>query len=59
MPRLVVYLKRHADLTRPVFYGWWLGQHRELAEQLPGLRRYILSLAAETQAGPFDGMAEL
>jgi hypothetical protein len=40
-------------------HGWWLGQHRELAEQLPGLRRYILSLAAETQAGPFDGMAEL
>jgi len=36
-----------------------LGPHRALAEQLPGLRQYIISLAADTQQGPFDGMAEL
>ena len=35
------------------------GQHRALAEQLPGLRQYTISLAAEAQDGPFDGMAEL
>ena len=59
MQRIVVYLKRRADLARPVFFDWWLGQHRELAEKLPGLRRYIISLAADTQEGLFDGMAEL
>src|SRR5262245_21515418 len=59
MQRVVIYLKRRADLPQPAFFDWWLGQHRALAEQLPGLRRYIISLAADAQDGPFDGMAEL
>jgi uncharacterized protein (TIGR02118 family) len=59
MQRVNFYLKRRADLTRPGFFDWWLGQHRELAEKLPGLRHYIISLAADDQEGPFDGMAEL
>ena len=59
MQRVVIYLKRRAELLQPVFFDWWLGQHRALAEQLPGLRRYIISLAADAQEGPFDGMAEL
>jgi uncharacterized protein (TIGR02118 family) len=59
MQRVVIYLKRRAELLQPVFFDWWLGQHRMLAEQLPGLRQYTISLAADTQDGPFDGMAEL
>jgi uncharacterized protein (TIGR02118 family) len=59
MQRIVVYLKRRADLAQPAFFDWWLGQHRQLAEQLPGLRRYIISLAADAPEGRFDGMAEL
>jgi uncharacterized protein (TIGR02118 family) len=59
MQRIAVYLKRRADLAQPAFFDWWLGQHRKLAEKLPGLRRYIISLAAEAPEGPFDGMAEL
>lgn len=59
MQRVVVYWKRHVDLARPVFFDWWLGQHWELARQLPGLRHYIVSCVAEAQEGPFDGMAEL
>ena len=59
MPRLVVDLQRRAALAQPAVFDWWLGQHRQLAEQLPGLRRYILSLAADAPAGPFDGMAAL
>jgi uncharacterized protein (TIGR02118 family) len=58
LQRVVIYLKRRTDLPQPVFFDWWLGQHRALAEQLPGLRRYIISLA-DVQDGPFDGMAEL
>ena len=41
MQRVAIYLKRRADLARPVFFDWWLGQHGELAEKLPELRRYI------------------
>jgi uncharacterized protein (TIGR02118 family) len=59
MQRLVIYLKRRDDLPRPQFFDWWLGPHRALAEQLPGLRHYIISIAADDQDGPFDGMAEL
>ena len=59
MQRVVIYLKRRADLPQPLFFDWWLGQHRALAEQLPGLRQYTISLAADAQEGPFDGMAEL
>jgi uncharacterized protein (TIGR02118 family) len=59
MQRVVIYLKRHTDLSQPLFFTWWLGQHRTMAEQLPGLRQYMISLAADAQEGPFDGMAEL
>src|ERR671922_401076 len=59
MQRVVIYLKRRTDLLQPAFFDWWLGQHRALAEQLPRLRRYTISLAADAQEGPFDGMAEL
>jgi uncharacterized protein (TIGR02118 family) len=59
MQRVVIYLKRRPDLTQPVFFDWWLGQHRALAEQLSGLRQHTISLADEAQDGAFDGMAEL
>ena len=59
MQRVVVYLKRRTGLLQPRFFAWWLGQHRALAEQLPGLHWYTISLAAGAQDGPFDGMAEL
>src|SRR5215470_16814116 len=59
MQRVVIYLKRRAALTRPVFFDWWLGHHRTLTTQLPGLQHYIISLAADEQEGPFDGMTEL
>ena len=59
MQRVVIYLKPRVDLARPVFFDWWLGDHSTLATQLPGLRRYMISLVADEQEGPFDGMAEL
>jgi uncharacterized protein (TIGR02118 family) len=60
MQRVVFYLKRRTDLPKPRFFDWWLGLHRTLAEQLPGLRQYTISpAAADEQEGPFDGMAEL
>jgi uncharacterized protein (TIGR02118 family) len=59
MQRVVIYLKRRTNLSQPLFFDWCLGQHRVLAEQLPGLRQYIISLAADAQDGAFDGMAEL
>jgi uncharacterized protein (TIGR02118 family) len=59
MQRVVIYLRRRPDLLRARFVAWWLEQHRGLAEQLPGLRQYTISLAVDDEDGPFDGMAEL
>ena len=59
MHKIMVYLKRRADLDRPAFFSWWLGGHRQLAEKIPGLRRYTISLEADGEDGLFDGMAEL
>src|SRR5262245_22056967 len=59
MQRVVIYLKRRPDLLQSHFFAWWLGEHRGLAEALPGLRQYTISLAVDMQDGPFDGMAEL
>ena len=39
MQRVVIYLQRRPDLPQPLFFDWWLGPHRALAEQLPGLRQ--------------------
>lgn len=60
MIRYMSFLGRREGLARPEFFDWWLGQHRRLAEALPGLRRYVISTALEdSEDGPFDGVAEL
>ena len=59
MHRVLFFLKRRADLDRPAFHRWWLEQHRPLAAKLPGLRRYVISLAVDADDQPFDGAAEL
>jgi hypothetical protein len=37
MPRVVIYLLRRIALAQLLFFDWWLGQPRTLAEQHPGL----------------------
>jgi uncharacterized protein (TIGR02118 family) len=59
MHRVMFFLKRRADLDRPSFFRWWLEQHRPIARELPGLRRYIISHAIDAEETPFDGVGEL
>lgn len=59
MYRVMSFLKRRADLQRPVFFTWWLNHHAALAAKVPGLQRYTISLAAVPEDGAFDGVAEL
>jgi uncharacterized protein (TIGR02118 family) len=59
MFRMLIFLKRRPDLDRPAFFDWWLERHRPLAEALPGLQRYVISLAVDAADGAFDGLAEL
>ena len=59
MYRTMSFLTRRADLERPAFFAWWLDYHAPLVAKVPGLRRYVISLAAPAEPGPFDGVAEL
>ena len=60
MRRVLFFLKRRAGLDRAEFFRWWLEQHRPIARELPGLRRYVICHVAEAaDDGPFDGLAEL
>ena len=57
--KLMIELTRRADLTREAFGTWWLEQHRPLALQLPGIRRYVVNLVDEGPEDGCDGIAEL
>lgn len=58
MFKAVVLLKRRPELTREAFLDWWLGQHADLARELPGLRRLVFNVVAGDDA-EFDGVSEL
>jgi len=56
MVKALIFLKRSDNLSQKEFISWWLGPHRELARQLPGLKRFCFNVTQG--AGAFDGVAE-
>lgn len=59
MQRVVIYLKRRADMGREAFGHWWLERHVPYVRQFPEVRQYRVSLV---EAGPetiVDGIAEV
>jgi uncharacterized protein (TIGR02118 family) len=61
MIKLVCLINRPEGVSSAVFREWWLGHHVKVAARLPGLRRYIVSIAEPDEGGepPYDGVAEL
>lgn len=59
MVKIMILLKRHEDLSRQEFKQWWLGQHKELAAQLPHLKRACFNLASGDDEPLYDGVSEL
>eukprot|EP00466_Bigelowiella_natans_P000201 jgi/Bigna1/84836/estExt_fgenesh1_pg.C_10179 len=60
--KAMIMLKRKEGIERSEFEKWWLTQHKGLALQLPGLKKYAVSLVdvAEGDEEPmYDGVAEL
>eukprot|EP00467_Chlorarachnion_reptans_P003479 CAMPEP_0114500916 /NCGR_PEP_ID=MMETSP0109-20121206/8220_1 /TAXON_ID=29199 /ORGANISM="Chlorarachnion reptans, Strain CCCM449" /LENGTH=101 /DNA_ID=CAMNT_0001678611 /DNA_START=95 /DNA_END=400 /DNA_ORIENTATION=- len=58
----MIMLKRKEGISRHDFGKWWLTQHKGLALQLPGLKKYAVSLVdvPEGEDEPmYDGVAEL
>lgn len=56
MTKMMIFLKRRADLSRDAFARWWLESHRPLAERLPGLLRHTFNRLPDS--APFDAVVE-
>lgn len=54
--KAIIFLTRRPGLTRDDFCRWWLGEHRALAERLPGLQRHTFNVLPED--APYDAIVE-
>jgi len=57
--KAVILLTRRDGASHGDFEQWWLGTHRPLAQQLPGLRRAVFNLVQNPGEGDPDGVTEL
>lgn len=56
MAKMMIFLRRRADLTPDAFARWWLETHRPLAERLPGLLRHTFNRLPD--GAPYDAVVE-
>ncbi|WP_132058453.1 EthD family reductase [Halorussus amylolyticus] len=57
--KLVDLLVRKEGLTHEEFVERWQGDHADLAEQLPGLQKYVTSVPKDHEKAGYDGLLEL
>src|SRR5205085_11687825 len=57
--KLIVALKRRADLTRSDFRSWWLDKHAPYVVKFGELRRYQVNLVEDGPEAFADGTAEV
>jgi uncharacterized protein (TIGR02118 family) len=56
----VMSLMRRADgMSKADFIAWARDDHPAFARELPGLRRYVVSITAEDADTPYDSVSEL
>ena len=59
MIKMVDLAVRTEGLSHEEFTERWLGEHAELAKQLPGLRKYATTVVADPKRAGCDGIVEL
>ena len=63
MLKMVVLVKRRADLSQAEFRDYWMGQHIRFSSRIPGMRGYRINVATADQpaddVAPWDGTAEI
>jgi uncharacterized protein (TIGR02118 family) len=63
MYKMIFGAKRRPGMSREEFGRYWLTVHAEKAKKVPGIKRYVISLAPDLSGGgrelPFDGFAEV
>ena len=58
MFKAIILLKRKEEYSQREFRNWWLGEHAQLAIQLPGLLKLCFN-PVESEESMYDGVAEL
>jgi uncharacterized protein (TIGR02118 family) len=59
MIKRVSLVTKRPELSRQQFIDRWLGEHVQVALQLPGLREYVIDFALEPDGNDPDGIATL
>lgn len=59
MIKMVDLLVRKDGTSHEEFVDYWLGEHSELAKELPGLRKYVTSVPNDPEKAGYDGLLEL
>ena len=63
MPKMIFGAKRKAGMSREDFGRYWTTTHADLGKQVPGIVRYVVSLAPDLSGSgremAYDGFAEV
>lgn len=63
MIKAIFGAKRKPGMSREAFAEYWTTTHAEIGKRLPGVRRYVINLAATVGSSgrelPYDGFAEV
>ena len=59
MLKMVDLVVRKAGWSQEEFVERWMGEHAELAKELPGLKKYATTVAADPERAGYDGIVEL
>lgn len=63
MYKMIFGAKRKPGMTIDEFQAYWTGTHAQKALKVPGMKRYVVSIAAQFGGSgremPYDGFAEV
>lgn len=59
MVKMVQLLVKRDDYTHEEFVERWRGEHADMAEDLPGLQRYVTAVPNDPERSSHDGVVEL
>ncbi|WP_410767626.1 EthD family reductase [Haloferax sp. DFSO60] len=59
MIKLVNLVVKKDEYSHEEFVERWMGDHAEMAKELPGLKKYVTSLPTAPERSEYDGVVEL
>jgi uncharacterized protein (TIGR02118 family) len=59
MVKMIQLLVKRDDYTHEAFVERWRGEHADMAEDLPGLQKYVTAVPNDPERSSHDGVVEL